>query len=216
MGLIKNSLIGAAIGLLGMAGAQASAIYNWQPLTGTDDFSTIGGRLILSDNAFESSHAEFSQSVDYDRVPADTRFPDSDIVSVSLDILNPDSSIPDDLFHIQATPTQGRDANSEFYSLDADIDVFADLLTGGIDLLTIQDQFSISSDRSGLWTVNRFGSDAASESCFEQPQCSGATGRWRLAEITHNVSAPAVWPLFALAVLALSGALFSRKRFGRS
>ncbi|MES1926561.1 PEP-CTERM sorting domain-containing protein [Salinisphaera sp. T31B1] len=198
-------LVSGVLFFLSVTAAHASVTYEWQALSGTDDFTTTSGELVVTTAAYRAGGLVANDTIDYYGSPYGARSGGSAVLHARLDILGSNGWT----YRIQAYPRQSLLSgvgNPMFYSLQADMNIEREqaMLSGSLSLLTVEDEFSMSAGSDGLWTIDYFNSDGAPENCFVG-RCGGATGRWVLSDAAIGVPEPQSLLLTGLACIAAFG-----------
>ena len=193
----------AALALAGAMGtAQASVVYNWQPISASG-VTINSGQLIFSDRAYRAGSASFDQASNYDDPLTTNIYPNSPIIHTSLSFSATDT--PD--VSLAINPRLGKGSNPQSYSLTGDFLFSGDLLTGAYNALTYESQYAMSSDADGLWSVSDVNSDVffGADGCSDfnaNFSCGTATGRWIIDSSTvAAVPEPSSWAVLMLAAL---------------
>ncbi|WP_423821770.1 PEP-CTERM sorting domain-containing protein [Salinisphaera sp. SPP-AMP-43] len=193
------------LALFSIGSAPASVIYDWQPISNNDGLETDSGQVILTDQAYRAGSAYFDGWANYPiwegepPAPPEISYPDSPIEHASLRFQLP--GWPEQLY-VYANPPYGSERNADLYYLTADFTIVDAGLSGSLRMASSADDFGMTGDDNGLWTLYRANSDAPNR--CGQDGCSGATGRWTLdPSSVPRVSEPGSLGLFALALLGV-------------
>lgn len=195
MNILTKRMVIPLVWLCGiLSGGTATAdetTYHWQPVYTPHwwgDFNPPPSTITLDGY----NPVYFDESADYG-----TFFPDSQIINYLV------------FGTISITP---RVAVENYWSLDASLDVNPEtgLLFGSLRSDNSETTLDMSSDSSGLWTINSLSSDAYFVgACYDTP-CYGATGRW-VSDFGYSVPEPSEIPIFALGLFLITGLGLARR-----
>lgn len=186
--------------LLASGSTQASVIYNWESLAGTEDFTVAEGQLIITDSAYRKGSLSGYYRM-YEANSPDWRYPNSSILKAQLGISGRDGRVINELI---AFPRRPAGTNPPIYELDIGIKITPNGLGGGLYMTTYESNVLIAADDAGIWTASGYSSDnpPTLECFYIGNNCSGATGRWVLDEDSISVPEPGSMLLLGLACIA--------------
>jgi hypothetical protein len=205
--LIRNVLIGMALAGLSLAGqAYAEPIFNWVPISNSGSIASASGTIELTDAAAQGSGLNYNTR---GFIGSD---PNSPIVDFSMTVNGKT---------LEIMPSTGEGSLGEF-SMNVALQFNGGASPAGSIGANNQESDIAFGGDSSLWTIGRFGSDDPSAGCFEQPGCSGATGRWEFARMSDapgagppsSVSVPEP-PMGLLFAVGLGAVGFVRRRMRR-
>lgn len=192
------ALVAAAALLLGSLSLDvgATAIYTWYPVNAKAP--QISDRLEVTNAAFHSGSMIYSFYHTY----SGASDPSSPIIEF------------DSAGHM-LQPRAGDESDWYWY-IEADVR-FGDYLTGGLSINDGEDSYSMSSSGgSRLWMISGFLSDDPTWGCSDpEAPCSGATGYWKLDQVSEPVPEPNLFVAFGVLALGLLGIDMAR-RWSRS
>ena len=220
MTLAKKVVAGSLLALAGIGCAQATVVYDWVPLTSSENIgSDVGpiniqldvGQIVITDQAYQSG----SLSIDYGpssdaegTIGEDGAIVDSPVISAFM----ANNNEPYGAF---VEPTSDGFA-FDGQSITADLSFLSNgRLSGSLDIFDYSDNFD-SSGSGNLWSIFNLNSDyftGAGRCAGEEPNgCDAGTGYWQLADSTADVPAPSAWSLFGLSILGVFGLAWRRSR----
>lgn len=193
---MKRLVVAAA--LSAAFGVHADVVYNWQTVDAQGATSNIGGRLVISDQAWRAG------SIDYRFQPTPTVRADQASPVIELLFYINDETYQWVMHYFR----EGRgfeDSQASYVHA-----AFGDELDGAMGSGGTFAAMSMIST-SGLWTVNWLFTERPPVSALGcwRDVCEGVTGRWVLDQATVPISVPGTLALAALGISLL--ALRSRR-----
>lgn len=187
------ALVAAAALLLGSVslGAGATAVYTWYPVNAK--VPQISDWLEVTYAAYKSGSMTYSFYHTY----SGASDPGSPIIGF------------DSVGHM-LQPRAG-DTSDWYWYIEADVQ-FGNYMTGDLWINDGENGYSMSSSGNNLWTISGFLSDDPEWGCSDpEAPCSGATGYWKLDQVSAPVPEPNLFAAFGVLTLGLIGADAARR-----
>lgn len=190
------------IGILSAEVASATATYHWQEVYTPPNFEfgfvAPTGTITVDDAALRGGFLNFDGGVKEGTPPGPFgSFPSSPIIQYQV------------FSNVVIMPRQYM-GDSYPWSLAASLSVDQEtgLMVGLLSSDNLETGLSMSSGVGGLWTVNRFVTDADfGGPCGGYGVCSGATGRW----VLYAVPEPSEIPMFIFGLILIMGLGLTRR-----